>query len=83
MMKKPKTFFSGTYPFAPKWVMKTAKIGIALEVLTFAGGYGVYHQMNNNPGMCDSKMKQFFCVTDIELLAAVHHFSFQQHSPTI
>lgn len=40
-------------PFVRKWIINSAKIGIAFEVLTFASCYGVYYQMNNNPGMFD------------------------------
>lgn len=60
MLIKPKASSSGRLPVFRNWIMNAAKIGVALEVLTIVGGYSVYHQMKNNPGMCDLTMKHFF-----------------------
>lgn len=41
-------------PTFQKFIIKSAKIIIGLEVVSFAAGAAFYHQYNNNPG-------DFFC----------------------
>lgn len=73
-MKRLSEANPGPSPALRGWIIKATKIGIALEALTFIGGYGVYYQMKNSPGM--------FAYTIKPLTSTIEMFYLDLHIPT-